>query len=223
MARPVHANAAATKQRILDTARSLFSARGAGDTSMRDIAGGAGVTVATVHHYFGGKEALYQASVSAMYEELDALKEELLPLFAGQVPMDEALSETIRRTYAFARAHLPAARLTMRVILDTGEVDPIRRTENLIPLVQDGAELLAAAMGLSPDRVRMCLLSLNYLIVRYALVAPRELALVTGVSKEISDDNEDQTDAIAKVEAHLVQIGRELFGLADGPTAAPRV
>ena len=34
---------------------NIFSAKGEGNTSMRDIASGAGVSLGTVHHYFGSK------------------------------------------------------------------------------------------------------------------------------------------------------------------------
>ena len=77
MSRPIHADAEATRGRILTAARKLFSERGIGSTSMRMIAKEAGVSAAMVHHYFGSKVDLYQASVEGMYQELRELQAEL--------------------------------------------------------------------------------------------------------------------------------------------------
>jgi AcrR family transcriptional regulator len=46
---------------ILDAALSLFSHRGYGATSMRDIAGAAGVSTGSVYHHFKDKESIFQA------------------------------------------------------------------------------------------------------------------------------------------------------------------
>jgi AcrR family transcriptional regulator len=46
---------------ILDAALELFSHRGYGATSMRDIAGKAGVSTGSVYHHFADKEAIFQA------------------------------------------------------------------------------------------------------------------------------------------------------------------
>ena len=46
---------------ILDAALELFSHRGYGATSMRDIAGKAGVSTGSVYHHFKDKESIFQA------------------------------------------------------------------------------------------------------------------------------------------------------------------
>lgn len=46
---------------ILDAALELFSHRGYGATSMRDIAGTAGVSTGSVYHHFKDKESIFQA------------------------------------------------------------------------------------------------------------------------------------------------------------------
>lgn len=46
---------------ILDAALELFSHRGYGATSMRDIAGRAGVSTGSVYHHFADKEAIFLA------------------------------------------------------------------------------------------------------------------------------------------------------------------
>jgi AcrR family transcriptional regulator len=46
---------------ILEAALELFSHRGYGATSMRDIAGKAGVSTGSVYHHFKDKESIFQA------------------------------------------------------------------------------------------------------------------------------------------------------------------
>lgn len=50
-----------TRRALVDAARTLFMQRGYEATSVRAIAGAAGVDAAMVNHCFGGKEALFQA------------------------------------------------------------------------------------------------------------------------------------------------------------------
>jgi len=49
------------RQHILDTALSLMSQRGVDGTSMRDLAGAAGLNVASLYHYFPSKRELLVA------------------------------------------------------------------------------------------------------------------------------------------------------------------
>lgn len=53
-----------TRAAILDAARTLFAANGFSATSVRAIAGAAGVDPALVHHYFGSKDDLFVASLA---------------------------------------------------------------------------------------------------------------------------------------------------------------
>jgi len=47
-----------TSDRILRTAEQLFAARGFNEVSVRDLAAAAGVNIASIGYYFGGKDAL---------------------------------------------------------------------------------------------------------------------------------------------------------------------
>ncbi|MBB4689362.1 TetR family transcriptional regulator [Amycolatopsis jiangsuensis] len=53
-------DAAATKDALLDAAAELFAERGFDRTTVRDIAGLAGVNQALLFRYFGSKEALFE-------------------------------------------------------------------------------------------------------------------------------------------------------------------
>ncbi|MEU8863021.1 TetR/AcrR family transcriptional regulator [Streptomyces umbrinus] len=71
--RPSHADSAdapAARDRILAAAREEFSERGYEKTSVRGIAKAAGVDSALVHHYFGTKEQVFEASIEVAFGPL---------------------------------------------------------------------------------------------------------------------------------------------------------
>ncbi|CAN5486078.1 TetR family transcriptional regulator [soil metagenome] len=57
-----------TRERILVSARELFSQNGIGKTSIRAIAADAGVDSALVHHYFGSKEQLFATAIDIPFD-----------------------------------------------------------------------------------------------------------------------------------------------------------
>jgi AcrR family transcriptional regulator len=72
-----------TRERILDTARTLFARNGIDNTSIRAIAKDAGVDPALVHHYFGTKTQLFAAAIHIPIDPMDVLG----PL--RQVPVEQ--------------------------------------------------------------------------------------------------------------------------------------
>lgn len=72
-----------TRERILKSARELFSRNGIGQTSIRAIASDAGVDSALVHHYFGTKEQLFAAAINVPFDPTTIL----VPLRTA--PVDE--------------------------------------------------------------------------------------------------------------------------------------
>jgi len=73
---PTHARLDPAERRvqILDTANTLFAERGYEEVSIDDIAKEAGVTRGLIHHYFGGRKAVY----IALLERLETIREEEL-------------------------------------------------------------------------------------------------------------------------------------------------
>ncbi len=206
MARPVQADAQATRARILAAACHHFAEVGAGHARMREIARAASVSQACVHHYFGSKAALYRACVDATYAEVESLRQELWPQPGEPLGLASLLENGVRRAFRFACSHQDSIRLNMRTILDTGELDAAWREKVLQPFLGGVGELLESFSRLPRGRVRLGLHSLQALMIRYALVEPAELAVVVGVP----GDPEQQRQA---VEDHLVAIARPLLGL----------
>lgn len=69
-----------TKEKLLHAARQLFWTRGYSNVSVRDITGAAGVDAALVSRYFGGKEGLFDATLTEVpaWRALEADSEDLL-------------------------------------------------------------------------------------------------------------------------------------------------
>lgn len=206
MARPVNADSNATRRRILESATLLFSEQG-DRSSVRDIAKGADVSLAMVHHYFGSKDDLYSACVDAMYEKLAELRGHLLgavdPDVADGERVESVLEQSVRAVFRFARGHLPTVRLLMRSVVTRGALDVERREEFLLPFLDQVSHLIASRSGRRAEELRLPLQSLVFLHGRYAIADAGELMLVTGTSTS--------ADAVRAVEDHLVATARRLL------------
>jgi AcrR family transcriptional regulator len=79
--RPLAADSARTRQRILDVARQLFAARGYESTSNRIIAEEAGLTTGAIYYYFDKKldifAAVHDDAQRIVYERFDVAVEGL--------------------------------------------------------------------------------------------------------------------------------------------------
>jgi TetR/AcrR family transcriptional regulator, regulator of cefoperazone and chloramphenicol sensitivity len=92
-----YARGDATRLHIIETALDVFGAHGFEDASTRQIARRAGVNLAALHYYFGGKQDLYRACA----EHLAAMGEErvapFLALIRQQGASREALLDLLHR------------------------------------------------------------------------------------------------------------------------------
>ena len=59
-----------SRQQILDSALKLFSQRGYGATSVRDIAEAAGLSKGNVYHHFPDKEAIFRALLERYFQAM---------------------------------------------------------------------------------------------------------------------------------------------------------
>ena len=65
---PRYRNAAATRQAILEAAKTCFMHEGYEQVGVRDIAARAGVDPALVNRYFGSKEGLFSEAVASKFD-----------------------------------------------------------------------------------------------------------------------------------------------------------
>jgi AcrR family transcriptional regulator len=206
VARPLNADSHATQARIKGSALTLFSERGVGATSVREVAKGAGVSVAMINHYFGSKEGLYAACIDAMYAELSGLSEELGAMLARSDGDPRTIMETaVRLGFRFARTHQVAVRLLQRLIVDAGEVDAVLRDARVLPFLDGVSTALSALTGREAGTFRLPLQSAMFLVVRYSISPVHELALLVGPKRA--------GDPLTAVEDHIVDATLRLLDL----------
>lgn len=204
MARPIRADAAETRRRILACALALFSEHGVDGVSVRAIASAAGVTLATVHHYFGSKDELYAACIDSMYAELIAMRPVLAKAIvdAGDQDVEVLVDHAVRTAFRFARAHQIEMRLLLRQVVVAGELPGDRRDQGQVPFLDQIAALVGARVPRSAAEIRLSLQSVAFMVARYAVSSERELALFTQTSGDA---------ALAAVEDHLVRVAGAIF------------
>jgi AcrR family transcriptional regulator len=201
MARPVQADAGATRARILEAAGTSFAERGMGNTSIRSIAADAEVSLAMVHHYFGSKGGLYEACIAQMYDQLGELQAELSGGLAETGDLGEAIERAVRLGFRFGREHQVAGRLLFREIASLGQLDEARQRARQGPFLDQASAALSLLTGRPADRLRLPLQSAVILVARYAISSDAELALFTN----------NAADPVAATEDHLVAAIRNLL------------
>ncbi len=113
--------AVATKDRILDTAETLFMQQGFDGTSLRAITAAAGVNLAAVNYHFGSKEDLFQAVLTRRLDPMNQQRVDLLARYE-----EEAGAEPVRCERILSALFIPALRLAR---------DPQRGGSNFLRLL----------------------------------------------------------------------------------------
>lgn len=182
MPRPINADAAATKQRILDSALHLFADRGIDAVSLRELAADARVSSAMIHHCFGGKDGLREAAIDTMYSQLGGAVMEMVQLLAPDQCRSpgEVFDRAVRYAYSFCRKHQSSVRLLMRDVIANGELDARREATTNGPFMDQITKRLGQIIGTEPAELRIPLHSCVTLVGRYAVSSDAELMRLTG-------------------------------------------
>ena len=104
-----------TKEAIIDAAESRFAAQGFDSTTIKQIAGDAGVNTALIYYYFADKEALYHAMVERLILKIAGTMSNVL---AGATDPVSAVQQFAKQHHAFLEAHPRMPRLVVRELVD---------------------------------------------------------------------------------------------------------
>lgn len=116
MARPRNADGQRTRQAILDAALDLFADKGYFGTSLRDVAATVGVRESALYNYFAGKEALFDALLTA-HQDLKA--ERLTPL--TEAPIVNGRTTLLQFAYATLDSFTqPREQKLFRILMSDG-------------------------------------------------------------------------------------------------------
>lgn len=165
-----------TRRRILEAAATIFSVEGFAGASTRTLAAGAGVNIATLNYHFGSKEGVYRATMDWVYERIAARIEHVASTIIV-LPMREALSVV----FDVARGERVGVRIMMREILDLGHLRESTAREHVLPSLERHVPLLSVALRITPDRARRLMVTLSFLIARFAVQDDVSLAAAFGV------------------------------------------
>ena len=182
MPRPVNADAAATKQRILDSALELFGQRGVDAVSLRELAADANVSAAMIHHCFGGKDGLRQAAIDTMYSQLSTLGLEMAQMLVQQEgrSLAEIFARAVRVSFEFGRRHRASVRLLHRDVIANGELDSRREAMTNGPFIDSVTQRVAEMVGMDAVELRWPLHACISLVTRYSASSDAELLRISG-------------------------------------------
>jgi AcrR family transcriptional regulator len=158
-----------TRERILDVAEALFAAHGFAGTSMRDIAGQADLTAASLYNHFDGKEALYAAVLERGIRPLVLLMQS----HATDEPGADAAAALVGEVmeHLRTRPHLP--RLIQLEVLTGGELLARLARDWVRPLLEYGvAEMKREAAPWEPDEYPLVIAAWIHLVIGHFTMAP---------------------------------------------------
>ena len=165
---PRKRDAAATRAAILEAARRQFASAGYDRAALRDIAAEAGVDVALIKRYFGGKEALFTEALKASFKA-DRLKDWnhatfAAEMMAGPARAGEAGAESFQ--FLLRAATSPTTAPLLNVAIQERFLGPIRDWLGGRDAEPRARALAAAFIGLLVER-----------LIRDAALAGRERAV----------------------------------------------
>jgi AcrR family transcriptional regulator len=158
-----------TRERILDVAEALFAAHGFAGTSMRDIAGQAELTAASLYNHFDGKEALYAAVLERGIRPLVLLMQSRATAESGADAAAALVAEVME--HLRTRPHLP--RLIQLEVLTGGELLTKLARDWVRPLLEYGvAEMKREAAPWDPDEYPLVIAAWIHLVIGHFTMAP---------------------------------------------------
>ncbi|MGD9109556.1 MAG: TetR/AcrR family transcriptional regulator [Phycisphaerales bacterium] len=159
-------------ERLLDAAEKLFSERGFGNTSVRDLTRAAGCNIAAVNYHFGGKDQLYRAMFQRhMSKVFDEQIEIINKVMSSKNPTLEVLLQGMiakaLEPLEQQNERVPMVKLIVRETLNPHmkeDVVELEAFKEFIELIKDA--LMRLVPGLSADNAVLCFYSLEGLILQ---------------------------------------------------------
>lgn len=170
-------NAAATRQRILESALTEFGSRGYGGGRIAEIAKGANCNIRMVYHYFGSKHDLYIACLERVYSDIRS-EEQTLNLL--ELPPLKAIEKLVEFTFDHMQKNPDFVRLAgventeqgkyIKKIPDVANA-AAQLISNIEKILRRGVRSGTIKKGIDPFQLYISILSLSYLHLsnRYTL------------------------------------------------------
>jgi len=186
----VSAKSEPVPEKLLDAAEELFCEKGFDGTSVRDLTKAAGCNVAAVNYHFGGKDGLYVEMFRRQMRRLFQRHKELIDTLADNP--DATLEDLVRGAIteplkAIENKEKSAAvmKLLVREVLN----QHVHKDEiigdwkhEFLPLFCDA--MMRFCPGLDSETARLCMFTLDALVVHPILFYEIYLEMVPGINAE---------------------------------------
>ena len=203
MVRPVDADSVATFEQIVTAAlEELAECKTPADLSMRKVAERAGLSKSAIHYYFGSRVELLEACLDGYYERLSTMALRNLDLVRGASSGRDVIELCTRAVIRFVRAEKPLVALRLSLNAELGELHPRRQERFLRDQIKQAADQLAHFVKVPVDEMRLAIQAVGSIIVRFVMMQPNELELVTGQSGKAAVDAAD--DFIVRAACRIV-------------------
>lgn len=146
---PVRARVGSKREELLRCAREQFAAKGFVATPIALVASSVQIRKSTFFHYFQDKDALYDAAVRAILDELA----HSVVATSSATPFAQRLDELVALVWRFLSVEPSLPRLLLRAIVDEPAADAPRPTA-LDRIVQSFADTVQS--GVEEKRVAHC-------------------------------------------------------------------
>ncbi len=203
MGRPINADAAKTRSTLLSVAIEHFGRDGFQGATTRGIAQGVGVSFATVHHYFGTKEALFAECIKCAFDDLMSLGMQVV-LELTALPHGTRVERSVRRCFRLISQRPSRARFLLRAfVFEDPELVAAHVPPHREKLVAGARKLLQGrGAGDSSATERVRLMGISMLMTRFAAASRFE--------RDILGDAAFAEDGI--IEDYLVEIAMATIG-----------
>jgi AcrR family transcriptional regulator len=203
MARPINADASRTRAALLSVAIEHFGRDGFRKATTRKIAGDVGVSFATLHHYFGTKEALFAECIEKAFDELLEIGAQVAVVLSTP-PTEDRVRRAVRHGYRVTSASPSRSRFLMRAfVFEDQELVAKHVPEHRNRLFDGALTLLQTGVDEeTAEKRRVRFIGIGMLLTRFAAASSFERGLL----------GEQAFAHGGAIEDYLVQIAEATLG-----------
>lgn len=188
-------------------ATQVFAEKGYAKASTREICAAAGVNVAAIHYYFGGKAGLYRA---IFLQPVQALVHETVQAVQGDASLEAALGTMYGNFMALvttAKGGEHLIRLHAREMLDpSGVVEGDALVQVIVPHHKALVKLLCRELGLARPDVDVS--RLVFAIIGLAHIYASDLAILNALAPEVLDSQQAAYTLVQRLTGYAVAMVR---------------
>jgi AcrR family transcriptional regulator len=138
------------RQRILESARTVFAAQGFEHATIRDLARHSGVADGTIYNYFQDKDAILQALIVDLIEKLAQAETQAIGL-----AQSSSLESRVAERMSALHDHYEQLAAVLPVILGSASLRETFRLSFLNPVLESLSQEMGQAADSLPPRILM--------------------------------------------------------------------